>query len=106
MLFGSVGFFAHYEIHLENFPSGCNLDDHMSQRIQEPPMLKMLEVLEPGQLDSVFPQWNNIQIQGAPGAGKSFLCRRLRKSQGVMTTADDQTIRHLIDIEASRGFGY
>lgn len=66
------------------------------------PALTLQSMLEPNRLDECFPTWKSIEIFGAPGAGKSFLCRQLvNSSDDMLTTADDMALRHFVDSRMS-----
>lgn len=55
-------------------------------------------MLDPELLDGCFPNWKSVEVFGAPGAGKSFLCRRLiDSSEKLLTTADGMALRFFLD---------
>jgi hypothetical protein len=42
--------------------------------------------------------WRSAELFGAPGAGKSYLCRKLFDRYGILSTCDDVVVRHYADL--------
>lgn len=62
------------------------------------PSFSLPAILAPEFLEDCFPNWKSVEIFGAPGAGKSFLCRRLiASSEKLLTTTDDAALRFFLD---------